>query len=94
MSREKQIEEMARDMCGLGRDCHGCTSSMSYVCKAKKYAERAVDKGYCKQSEVAREIFGEIENKKRFIQDHTGNIGVVVTLQDIAELKKKYTEQN
>jgi hypothetical protein len=49
MNKEKQIEEMAKDICGLGRDCHGCTASMSYICKAKKYAERAVDKGYRKE---------------------------------------------
>ena len=80
---------MARDMCGLGRDCHGCTSSMSYVCKAKKYAERAVDKGYCKQNEVAMEIIGEI------LLNHTPDIDGFFTMHEseLAELKKKYTEQ-
>lgn len=89
MDREKQIDEMARDMCGLGRDCHGCTSSMSYVCKAKKYAERAVDKGYCKKSEVAREIIGKI------LLNHTPDIDGFFTMHEteLSELKKKYTEQ-
>ena len=62
-SKEKQIDEMAKDICGLGRDCHGCTASMSYICKAKKYAERAYDKGYRKASEVAEEIFAEMREE-------------------------------
>ena len=49
--------------------------------------------GYRKASDVAREIFAEIENKKIFLKDHAGNIGIVVRLKDIAELKKKYTEE-
>ena len=48
--------------------------------------------GYRKTSDVAREIFEEIENKKIFLKDHAGNIGIVVMLKDIAELKKKYTD--
>lgn len=93
MDREKHIEEMARDMCGLGRDCHGCTSSMSYVCKAKKYAERAVDKGYRKQSEVAREAIDVLCE----LHDHFKSVGDIreafAMLFAIAELKKKYTEE-
>lgn len=89
MDKEKQIDKMARDMCGLGRDCHGCTSSMSYVCKAKKYAERAVDKGYSKKSDVAREIFEEIERTFKGLLK--GDISDILKL--LSTLKKKYAEE-
>lgn len=45
------------------------------------------------KSEVAREIFEEIESKKMFLKDCVGNMGVVVLFKDISELKKKYTEE-
>ena len=44
------------------------------------------------RAEVAREIFEEIASKQITIVDHVGTMGVVVLLQDIFELKKKYTE--
>ena len=44
------------------------------------------------KADVAREIFEEIESKKMFLKDCVGNMGAVVLFKDIAELKKKYTE--
>ena len=52
----KHIEEMAKALCGLDRECEHCTASMSYICKAKKYAERAYTAGYRKQSEIIDEF--------------------------------------
>ena len=90
MDREKQTDEIAKTMhdgCSIVNATNQCRGEDCLDCGAVTLYE----KGYRKDSEVAKEIFDEIENKKRFIQDHAGNIGIVVTLQDITELKKKYT---
>lgn len=50
----KQIEEMARDLCRLSCKCEECQTVLTMKkdrCKAKIYAKRAYEKGYCKQSE-------------------------------------------
>ena len=49
MSREKQIEEMARAMCSFSKNtlCRECSDECFY----KDYAERAYNAGYRKQSE-------------------------------------------
>ena len=51
----KQIEEMAKDICHLPCTCDECTYPKYRKnidkCKAKVYAERAYKKGYRKQSE-------------------------------------------
>ena len=53
---EKQIEEMARDICHLNVSCDECTmlakqmgQSKERYCKAMQYARRAYEKGWCKQ---------------------------------------------
>ena len=48
--------------------------------------------GYRKAADVERDFFEEIESKKLFVRDRVGNMRVVVLFEDIAELKKKYTE--
>ena len=86
--RDKQIEEMARDICHLPRTCDECEAGAinGYRCQSKKYAERAVDKGYRKASD----IFEEIENNYAdFLYDGYRNI-VVLTEKDFEELKMKY----
>lgn len=58
----------------------------------ESYSE-GVEDGYKDgAAEVAMEIFEEIASKQITIVDHVGTMGVVVLLQDIFELKKKYTE--
>ena len=50
MDREKQIEEMAKDLCRLPDTCEKClvgTITRS-ECTARKYAERAYNAGYRK----------------------------------------------
>ena len=49
MSKEKQIEEMASDICALDMDCKEC-HLFENNCHAKKYARRAYNAGYRKQS--------------------------------------------
>ena len=92
MDREKQINEIAKII--ARRSMAFRNPNVAFMTTARKTANSIYNAGYRKQIETAREIFDEIENNKRFIQDHAGNIGIVVTLQDITELKKKYTEQN
>ena len=92
MDREKQINEIAKII--ARRSMAFRNPNVAFMTTARKTANSIYNAGYRKQIEAAREIFDEIENNKRFVQDHAGNIGIVVTLQDITELKKKYTEQN
>ncbi len=52
MSKEKQIEEMAKDLCTLNRECEDCPFQLRGIkCNPKKNAERFIAKGYRKQSE-------------------------------------------
>lgn len=88
MTKEKQIEEMAISLRHDGRDCESTTCLLchnSRHCFERKLAEAVISKGYRKASEVAREIFEEIEKE---IKNH----GICYAQHKIAELKKKYTE--
>ncbi len=89
---EKQIDEMAKALCHtetceikkIGIPCN-------HRCKAHIYATRAIKKCYRKQSEVAREIFEEIEKLTyRYLNDDCYSGGDII--YDLSELKKKYTE--
>ena len=89
MSRDKQIEEMAKDICRVEERCIvGCQPTQK--CRAHKYAERAYNAGYRKASEVAREIFEEIGKIINEYLDGRSYRHEFCT--KIAELKKKYTE--
>ena len=89
--KEKQIEEMAKiccNTCEFGCGFNGeCDLDTDYrTCGVtKETAEHLYNAGYRKASEVAREIFEEIERE-------TKNHGICYTQRKIAELKKKYTE--
>lgn len=76
MDREKQIDEMAMLMSEGARP-------------AIEDAIILYEKGYRRQSDVAREIIGEI------LLDHTPDIDGFFTMHEteLAELKKKYTEE-
>lgn len=91
----KQIIKMAKDLCHA-RDCHikNEPTECYHGCKAWVYAERAVNKGYRKSTDVAREIFELIERKLIFIRDaDTDDIRGVVTIKDITRIKKKYESE-
>ena len=79
MNKDEQIEEMA--------DIIFKTSPIPSVWRsdAVRFAENLYNAGYRKASDVAREIFEEIE---RMCIDTFGNFNHRV----FAELKKKYTE--
>ena len=64
MNRDKQIEEMARDLC----ECYNCDGTCyqddkpcDLKCDEYTNAQYLYEKGYRKASDVAREIFEEIE---------------------------------
>jgi ADP-ribosylglycohydrolase len=95
MDKEKQIEEMALtevDILAndLNQHCadlaeNYCGDTTCLTC----LAHALTAKGYRKASEVAREIFEEIE---RTCVDTFGNFYIGATHGAFAELKKKYTE--
>jgi hypothetical protein len=102
---EKQIDEMSKAICHAptceirknGGTCYK-------YCKAYIYAFRAINAGYRKASEIAEEIFAEIEHTARaaiillkFEKDeklrNTKTECYTDLIGYIAELKKKYTEE-
>jgi hypothetical protein len=82
--KDNQIEELARSFCGLSAKlkCSEC----SYECFQKEYARKAIEAGYLKASDVASEIFAEIE---AVIRRHDERPKYKLML-DLAELQKKY----
>ena len=87
MSREKQIEEMANILWHIPNNYYYYLNSYN---DCKRIAECIYDDGgYRKQNEVAMEIIGEI------LLNHTPDIDGFFTMHEseLAELKKKYTEQ-
>lgn len=60
MNNEKQqkILEMAKDICRVKLNCNDVCNPVS-ACDALKYAERAVEAGYVKQSEGEWEELGQ-----------------------------------
>lgn len=85
MDREKQIEEMTSDLVKYSFFYNG-NCLMNYS-KTAKFLYQA---GYCKQSDVVREIFGEI------LLNHTPDIDGFFTVHEseLTELKKKYMKKS
>ena len=92
IEKQQRIVEMAKDICRVKLNCNDVCNPIS-ACDALKYAERAVEAGYKKQSEVAREIFEEIE-RICFLGGFSGDVAnlAIMVKKDFEELKKKYTE--
>ena len=91
MSRDKQIEEMAKHChfyeegkCLLLEDE---AAECDTKCDMCEFAKRLYNAGYRKASDLAEEIFAEIENNA-----YTYGINFVISKETLAELKKKYTE--
>lgn len=101
MTENKQIEEMAKEICAKCKFDTGCSRKICTM--AYREAEFLVELGYAKASDVAREIFEEIDNR-------LDNISVVPACADeftmgvgktfekvtgiVEELKKKYIGEN
>jgi hypothetical protein len=92
MNRDKQIDEMAKVMCFQADSCT-VKSCVQVNCEKTWLAENLYNAGYRKASEVAREIFEEIE--KITMHNVTSSHGIwLMSMGEVAfaELKKKYTE--
>ena len=105
MDREKQIEEIAREMCHLSAECKTCQicneryNAGDDLCYFQCVAKEIIHHGYRKQRAVAREIFDEIERilslnyccclPQGATEHYEYYEGNIA--KDIAELKKKYT---
>ena len=110
MSREKQIEEMARDLC----ECYNCDGTCyqddkpcDLKCDEYTNAQYLYAKGYRKSTDLAEEIFAEIDEiferqiyESRWLDQNGKVLGVVDVFYAFEcwrdyikpELKKKYTE--
>ena len=94
----KQIEQMAKvigdaDQRCYEMDCDDCPlhDTELGLCKEKFNATELYNAGYRKASEVAREIFEEIE-EITIEHDLFGRTVLIIGQGTLAELKKKYTE--
>ena len=86
MHEDKQIGEMTKDICEIqnkGMKCDICDTG----CDCRMFAEALYNAGYRKASEVAREIFEEIE--ALFCGD---GFHYFVRIPRYEELRKKYLE--
>lgn len=107
MSRDKQIDEMVKDLCDI--DCKGmkCDSCDSYGCEYAMQAEALYNAGYRKSSDVARDIINDalskiqimISSLKQYEQTNIitefnggAKTALEIVFKDLVELKKKYTE--
>ena len=94
--RDKQ--KIIGDICPLYKEygtCEQCNTELDIddePCYYGCMANAIVNNGYRKSSEIAEEIFGEIEAKSPFILDHVDGDYIVIRTDHFAELKKKYTE--
>ena len=86
--REKQIEEIAKVMCGGCPDNKEC---MRCLCADWYKAQFIYNAGYRKQSDVAKEIFEEIDNIIYNLRD-SPFYSSSDAVHELTELKKKYTE--
>ena len=95
--KNREIEEMAKILCGMKNGCDGCMWDKVH-CNERNYAEEIYNAGYRKATDVAAEIFEEIEEVMRSLDRRymaSGNPkqswGVRGAMTEIAELKNKYT---
>lgn len=99
--RDKQIKEMAKDLCALNRECDTCPFQLEGIkCIPKHNAERLIAKGYRKASDVSEEIFADLDKAigelamKYSDEGFNEYFGVCTEILTnvIYPIKKKYTE--
>ena len=91
MERQKQIEEMAKAIEQARIKATDTTNSMNYGFGGW-YAKELYNAGYRKASEVAMEIFAEIEKIAMYGTTPFGLHLMSMGEAAFAKLKKKYTE--
>ena len=92
MERDKQIEEMARDMCEYYYEgtCYQDKKPCDVKCEIMTEATYLYAKGYRKASDVALEFIEAVDEMMELV---TAMTGLSLTYHGkYAELKKKYTE--
>ena len=95
MNRDKQIEEMAKEICSEYDciiPCHSCAYYECANCRDTKSAVKLYNAGYRKASDVAREIFEDIEKHSEvaLMNGHIETPILCIGFGVFAELKKKY----
>lgn len=99
MDREKEIGEIAKII--ARRSMAFRNPNVAFMTTARKTANSIYKAGYRKQSEVAKGIFDEIE---KLVSANKKTVGCATYeetifyiedfIEDLAELKKKYTEES
>lgn len=107
MNKEKQIEEMAKDINladheGCNGECLGCEYkeriTEGYTCADFAIAERLIAKDYRKASEVVAEVLADVMFaiskivSEHIESDNSLTEAEVDIIHALAELKKKYIE--
>ena len=88
MTDQEKINKMAEDICRVKHNCNDACNPIN-SCMAFKYSKRAYEAGYRLQTEVAAEIFADVEQNSKLLFDGVQNI-VVMTETDFEKIKKKY----
>lgn len=89
----KQIEKKCQD-CLHYEVCRFVNAlAVANVANAENCRMFKDKKGYRKTTDIAREIFEEIEINVIFVKDHTGKLASIVRFADILKLKKKYESE-
>ena len=92
MNKDKQIEEMAKLLCeDCGRTTSPCADDGGMCTAVYGQAEYLYNAGYRKASDVAREIFEEIESNMTDIRMEFATLRAIGG-NAFEKLKKKYTE--
>lgn len=90
MNRDKQIEEMAKILCGMENICDESMYNKAH-CYERNQVKAIYNAGYRKASEVVREIF---EVTDEVLNDVCAMTGLSFRVYGkYAELKKKYTKE-
>lgn len=84
MDKQQQVLEMAKDICRVKLNCNDVCNPIS-ACNALKYAERAVEAGYCKHREAAWRFTGYSLTGQRAYQ--CTNCGFAVANIDDVNMK-------
>lgn len=64
-----------------------------YITDEKKLEAVLIENGWCKSTDLAREIFEEIKGIMAYFPIYGHSNTVILNEDDFAELKKKYTQE-
>jgi hypothetical protein len=93
----KQIEEMAREMCHLSAEfetCQICDEKYhcdGEACYFQGIANEIINRGYRKTEDIAREIFAQVDGITDLFA--VGDIGELEMYDMLGKLKKKYESE-